>query len=226
MKIARITANLTLLCAIANCDGGGDGSNGDFLAQSRTSLCKSERYPIAEDSMHILPYSVGEEYKVGQGNCVPTGTGSHAKGTRAEFAYDILMPIGTSLLATREGVVIYVEEDFVDGTGVPGEENTIVIQHIDDTVSNYGHLTTLGALVEEGDWVNQGDLIGMSGHSGASSDPHLHYEILACDGDVFTHIPVVSFSQTCRSVPVTFNNTQPNPNGLIEGESYMPVQLW
>lgn len=226
MKFTRMIAKLTLLCALAACNGGGDGSDGATQVQLRTSLCKSIRYPTAEDSMHILPYSAGETYKVGQGNCVPVAAGSHAKGTRAEFAYDILMPIGTSLVATREGVVIYVEEGFVDGTGVPGEENTIVIQHIDGTVSNYGHLTTLGALVEVGDWVDQGDLIGMSGHSGASSDPHLHYEVLACDGEVIIEIPVVSFNLTCRSIPLTFSNTQPHPNGLTEGESYTPIQLW
>ena len=131
------------------------------------------------------------------------------------------MPIGTSLLATRGGVVIYVEERCSDGTGVPGEENTVLIQHEDGTLSNYGHLTTMGALVAQGDTVVQGNPIGISGNSGASSEPHLHFEVLECEGEPLVFDPVVSFNPTCHSLPTTFRNTRSHPNGLVEGEAYM-----
>ncbi len=130
------------------------------------------------------------------------------------------MPTGTSLVATRGGVVIYVEESFPDGTGVTGEENTILVQHDDGTLSNYGHLTTNGALADEGQVVEQGDTIAISGNSGASSEPHLHFEVLECDGEPLVFEPVVSFSPTCHSLPTTFRNTRPHPNGLVEGEAY------
>lgn len=186
----------------------------------RRSSCTDVGYPPQSTSSYILPWSVGQTYTVGQGNCVSPGTGGHARGARGEFAYDFLMPIDTSLLATRGGIAIYVEESFPDATGIPGEENTVLIQHEDGTLSNYGHLTTMGAWVEEGDRVARGDLIGLSGHSGASSEPHLHFETLECEGEPLFFEPVVSFNPTCRSLPTTFRNTRPHPGGLVEGEAY------
>lgn len=212
---------LAALCGLSACNSGSDdGPNQPPPSTSRSSLCTIAEYPEQSISTHILPYSIGETYELGQGNCVAEGAGSHAKDTRAEFAYDFLMPIGTSLLATQAGTVIYVEEGFVDGTRVPGEENTIVIRHDDGTLGNYGHLTTLGAFVEVGSIVDQGKVIGMSGDSGASSQPHLHFEILECQGDPIEFSPVVSFNNTCRSLGTTFRNTRPHSAGLVEGESY------
>ncbi len=141
-------------------------------------------------------------------------------GSRAQFAYDFPMPVGTVLIATRAGTVIYVEEGFEDGTDVPGEENTVLVQNADGTVSNYGHLTTMGALVDEGQTVSQGDSLGLSGDSGASTEPHVHFEILVCDGPILVFDPVVSFHPSCRSLPTTFRNTRPHSNGLLEGERY------
>lgn len=202
---------------VCGCDGsgGGDG-NGQF----RVSLCTNTLYPAQENSEYILPWPVGENYLVGQGNCVAAGSGSHAIGSRAEFAYDIVMPVGTSLLAVRSGTVIYVEESYADGTRVAGEENTIVIRHADGTISNYGHLTTMGALVDVDDVVGQGDVIALSGDSGASTEPHLHFEILGCDGPPILLEPIVTFNPSCRSLPTTFRNTSPNPRGMVEGLRY------
>ena len=206
-----------ILCCIC---GGCGASDGTTVDRFRSSQCLNDVYPIEEFSDYILPWQVGETYLVGQGNCVAPGSGSHALGTRDEYAYDIVMPIGTALLAVRDGTVIYIEEDFADSTRVTGEENTIVVEHADGTVSNFGHLTTLGALVEVGDAVKQGDVIGMSGDSGASTEPHLHFEILACQGEPIIFEPAVSFNSTCRSLPTTFRNTRGHPQGLIEGQSY------
>ncbi len=141
-------------------------------------------------------------------------------GSRAEFAYDILMPIGTSLRAVRAGTVIYVEERNPDSTRDPRDDNTIVVQHDDGTISNFGHLTTMGALVDVGDTVQQGDVIALSGDSGASTEPHVHFEILACAGQPILFDPVVTFNSTCVSLPTTFRNTSQHPQGLVEGQRY------
>lgn len=214
---------LSLWIALCGCSGTGD-SDAVMNDGPRTSLCMSDPYPDQQTSAYVLPYQIGESYTVGQGNCVPTGEGSHALGTRAEFAYDWAMPIGTSLIAVRDGQVIYVEETFPDGTRVLGEENTIVIQHDDGSLSNYGHLTTMGALVEVDDTVRQGDIIAMSGDSGASTEPHLHFEILSCVGEPLVFIPTVSFNSTCKSLATTFRNTRSHPQGLLEGQSYQALQ--
>ena len=215
----RYFALLTTFSMSCICTGCSDsrGTSDDFY---RSSECLNDMYPAEERSDYILPWQVGETYLVGQGNCVEFGSGSHALGTRAEYAYDIVMPIGTALLAARDGIVIYIEEGFADSTRVQGEENTIVIQHSDSTISNFGHLTTLGALVEVDDVVKHGDVIGMSGDSGASTEPHLHFEVLSCQGEPIIFDPVVSFNSSCRSLPTTFRNTGAHPQGLIEGQSY------
>ena len=116
------------------------------------------------------------------------------------------MPIGTTIIASRTGTVIAVEESFVDGNRTSGQENYVLIQHNDNTVSGYYHLTQYGGLVDVDNQVSQGDTIGISGDTGDSTEPHLHFEVLEC--------------QDCDSPPITFRNTRTHVNGLIDQESY------
>lgn len=166
-----------------------------------TSACGP--YPDQAASEYLLPWRAGETYRIGQGNC---GRFTHAAGTIVQYAYDILMPIGTPILASRGGTVLLVEERFPDGTRIPGQENYINVTHFDGTIAGYVHLTTEGALVEVGDRIQPGQWIGLSGDSGQSTEPHLHYHVQACRG--------------CATVPVTFRNTRAHPRGLVQGESY------
>ncbi len=198
-----------LLVAMQGCQSGG-GSVADISCADAAA----GMYPAQSTSAYVLPYSIGETYKVGQGNCT---SGSHNAAINQQFAYDMLMPIGTAIIASRGGTVVAVEEGFGDGTGVPGEENYIVIEHIDGTTSRYIHLTTLGALVTLQEHVTQGQTIGISGHSGNSSEPHLHFDV--GDGPCIPHVDT-----NCRSLPVNFRNTSPHVNGLIQGQSYTADQ--
>ena len=52
--------------------------------------------------------------------------------------------------------------------------NLVVIRHENGIETFYGHLSK--RLVEAGDWVNAGDVIGLGGSTGRSTGPHLHYE--------------------------------------------------
>ncbi len=72
------------------------------------------------------------------------------------------------IYATKDGTV--VEANWRSTYG-----RTIVIDHEMGFSTLYGHLSKL--LVSEGDKVSAGDLIAISGNSGRSSGPHLHYEI-------------------------------------------------
>ena len=59
--------------------------------------------------------------------------------------------------------------------------NYIVIAHDDDTYGGYWHLEQNGALVEVGESVNAGDIIGRSGSTGFSSMAHLHFMVYSYD---------------------------------------------
>ena len=51
----------------------------------------------------------------------------------------------------------------------------VVIKHDETFTTRYGHFSRFA--VSLGEWVEQGDLIGYSGSTGASTGPHLHFEI-------------------------------------------------
>jgi len=56
-----------------------------------------------------------------------------------------------------------------------GYGKTIMIKHKLDYITLYAHLNNI--IIKEGDIVNKGDMIAMSGNTGKSTGPHLHYEI-------------------------------------------------
>lgn len=85
---------------------------------------------------------------------------------------DIACAEGTPVLATANGVVERVVFDSTYG-------NLIVIKHSDSITTLYGHNSEL--LVEQGQSVAVGSRIALSGNTGKSSAPHLHYEIRVHD---------------------------------------------
>ncbi len=52
--------------------------------------------------------------------------------------------------------------------------NVVVIRHVNGIETFYAHLSK--RMVEAGDWVNAGDVIGLGGSTGRSTGPHLHFE--------------------------------------------------
>lgn len=165
-------------------------------------------YPPQATSPYVLPYPVGVTEIVLQGNC---STGGHRIGMSFEHAYDFDTEIGDPVIAARAGTVVGIEEGFPDGNGVPVDNNYVFIEHADGTVARYYHLTKDGALVEPGDVVAQGDVIGLSGNTGNTGGlRHLHFDVATCTEVL-----------TCPTLPVVFRNTRPHPNGLVESEAYM-----
>lgn len=88
---------------------------------------------------------------------------------RMHYGQDFSVPYGTSVYATGDGTVI--QSDWNSG----GLGNCIVIDHGYGIHSIYGHLSNIK--VTEGKQIKRGDLIGLSGNTGISSGPHLHYQI-------------------------------------------------
>jgi len=128
-----------------------------------------------DDHLYALPYASGRSYRVLQ------GYGSRFSHTGLEaFAIDFDMPVGTPVHAARAGVVARVEESnsigcWRDGCG--RYANYIVILHNDGTTGEYYHLQHDGALVEVGDSVSRGQKIGLSGNTGHTTMPHLHFAV-------------------------------------------------
>ena len=82
---------------------------------------------------------------------------------------------GTTVLATADGEVIYSGEDGKYGI-------TVRLLHEDGYVTVYAHLSE--QVVERGERVILGQKIGAVGSTGASTSPHLHYEVLKDDKPV------------------------------------------
>jgi murein DD-endopeptidase MepM/ murein hydrolase activator NlpD len=88
---------------------------------------------------------------------------------RMHYGQDFSVPYGTDVYATGDGTVIE------SGWNSGGFGNYIVIDHGYGLQSTYGHLSQIR--VSKGMNIKRGDLIGLSGNTGTSSGPHLHYQI-------------------------------------------------
>ncbi|CAN5209371.1 hypothetical protein BH24PSE2_BH24PSE2_02080 [soil metagenome] len=148
-----------------------------------------------ETYLYRLPFGDSRRYRVLQG----FDTGFTHNGLE-KFTVDFDVPIGTPVHAAREGVVVRVEESndrscFGDGCG--RHANYIVILHPDGTTGEYYHLDRNGALVEVGETVRRGQPIGLSGNTGNSTMPHLHFGVYRAD----------DWGQT-RSLPFRFVTTE------------------
>ncbi|MEU6208511.1 M23 family metallopeptidase [Streptomyces sp. JL4002] len=100
---------------------------------------------------------VSTQYKAGGGMW---SSGSHT-------GIDFHAASGTSVHAVGSGTV--VEAGWGGAYG-----NNVVIKHNDGTFTQYGHLSSLNVSV--GQQVTPGQQIGLSGSTGNSSGPHLHFE--------------------------------------------------
>jgi murein DD-endopeptidase MepM/ murein hydrolase activator NlpD len=88
---------------------------------------------------------------------------------RMHWGQDFTVPYGTNIYATGDGTVIE------SGWNSGGFGNCIVVDHGYGLQTTYGHLSEIR--VAKGTNVKRGDLIGISGSTGLSNGPHLHYQI-------------------------------------------------
>lgn len=87
---------------------------------------------------------------------------------RLHAGADVGVPIGTTVRASRAGQVITA--GWVGGYG-----NCVIIDHGDGVTTRYGHLSEV--TVSVGQYVDQGQQVALSGNTGRSTGPHLHFEI-------------------------------------------------
>ncbi|MCF0176538.1 MAG: peptidoglycan DD-metalloendopeptidase family protein [Bacteroidales bacterium] len=109
---------------------------------------------------------------IGQYHCPYIGS-VYARGKfmmrsgRRHLGVDLPLKTGDPIYATFEGKVRY--SGYMHGYG-----NFVIIRHSNGLETFYGHLSKRN--VEENDWVNAGDVIGLGGSTGRSTGPHLHFE--------------------------------------------------
>jgi murein DD-endopeptidase MepM/ murein hydrolase activator NlpD len=81
---------------------------------------------------------------------------------------DFRQKTGTAVRATGDGIVI-------NAGPVGGYGNMVEIDHGNGITTRYGHLSKI--LVKKGEKIGEGDTIALSGSTGRSTGPHLHYEV-------------------------------------------------
>lgn len=91
------------------------------------------------------------------------------KGSQASEGLDIAVPEGTPVKAAENGVVIYA------GNGLKEFGNTVLVRHDDGLVTVYGHASQIK--VTRGEKVTRGQDIALSGMSGTTDTPMLHFEV-------------------------------------------------
>jgi murein DD-endopeptidase MepM/ murein hydrolase activator NlpD len=168
--------------------------------------------PRAEptDYVYRLPYAAGLTFSVLQGF---HGSFSH-RGSN-EFAVDFDCPVATQVLAARPGVVVAANAA-AQGSGTTSDfldyrrTNFVLVQHDDGTLGEYMHLSPSGIEVKPGQRVERGTPLALSGNTGFSSTPHLHFHVMTSADD----------GMTARSFSFRFAAGPKRIEEPVQGRSY------
>ena len=147
----------------------------------------------AEDVAYRLPFDV-PHLRIDQ---APRGRFSHDDDENRD-AIDFALPDATLVLAARAGTVMQLQDGF-RGSGLDRDldgprANFIRILHDDGSMAMYAHLQAGGMRVRPGQAVQAGQPIGLSGNSGYSSAPHLHFVVQVNRGMGLRSVPVRIFT--------------------------------
>lgn len=176
---------------------------GWVLLYTQCSISHDPRFRIAralqkgkvtEDTSYVyhLPFRPGQRYRVIQGY--------YSRGThKYRAALDFQMKPGTEVIAARAGIVERIKTD--SQRGGPNKKyrpdaNYVIITHDDGTRASYRHLKYESVRVQEGDQVQVGQVLGLSGKTGYTYTAHLHFMVSnLVQGE-------------WRQIPTRFNTTQ------------------
>jgi murein DD-endopeptidase MepM/ murein hydrolase activator NlpD len=177
-----------------------------FARGLRIACLELEEDPIGA---YRYPWKGGVSRTVGQGNNNPSG--SH-NGSQA-WAFDFNMSAGTEIRAARAGTVEWLQENLTatynpNAPTGPGNMpfpngslqnwgNAVRIRHAGGFTSWYFHIQANGVLVTQNQQVTQGQAIALSGNTGRSSGPHLHFQVQADSTDWGQSVPI-TFGANCE----------------------------
>lgn len=128
----------------------------------------------------------------------PYGWRKHPITGRRKFHHgvDVAMPEGTPLVAPADGVVAH------KGNGASGGI-TLILKHADDVFTVFYHLSKPSHLLV-GSRFEQGEVVAHSGNTGASTGPHLHFEVRRSRrwGDTVDPIPFLVGAPSVAPTPL------------------------
>jgi murein DD-endopeptidase MepM/ murein hydrolase activator NlpD len=153
-----------------------------------------------------LPFPLENPRFVAQG---ANGRFTH-QGAQA-YSFDFAMPVGSPVLAAREGTVARVRDGSQQGgldPALEGSANEVWVLHADGTFAAYVHLQP-GIPVREGQAVKQGDPLGASGNTGYTAGPHLHFAVQRRSGPA-----------SVETVPIRFGVGSPKGFVPEQGQFY------
>ncbi|UED84920.1 M23 family metallopeptidase [Streptomyces profundus] len=136
-------------------------------AQGAEKADKAEKVDVSDDpDAWVSPISDDYELSATYGNAGDRWAAKHS-------GQDFAVPTGTEVNSVHEGTVVKAGGNGA-GDG-PAYGNAVVIEHTDGTFTQYAHLSEVDVAV--GDEVETGEKIALSGNTGNSSGPHLHFEV-------------------------------------------------
>ena len=142
-----------------------------------------------DNTTYALPLTDNSGWQLGQAF---HGGFSHTD-EQNRYAVDLIVPEGTPVLAARGGTVMQVESGFsrsgLDAKKFAERANLVRILHDDGTMGVYAHLQANGVYVRVGQKIGLGQQIGVSGNTGYSSGPHLHFCLQVNSGMRLVSIP-------------------------------------
>ena len=132
-----------------------------------------------------------------------------------EYAVDFDCPVATQVIAVRPGVVVAANAA-AQGAGTTPEfleyrrTNFVLLLHDDGTIGEYMHLSPSGIEVAPGQRVARGQGIALSGNTGFSSTPHLHFQVMTAGDD----------GVSARSFPFRIAVTPSRVEEPVQGRRY------
>lgn len=140
------------------------------------------------DVLYRLPF---------EGGPFPVTQAFHGKASHQDphnrYAVDIAMPVGTPVACARSGVVMEAMNDYFwsgkDSAYYGPRSNLVRILHDDGSMALYAHLRRGSVAFEPGRRVAAGEIIALSGNTGYSSGPHLHFSVLVNRGMEVVSLP-------------------------------------
>jgi len=182
-----------------------------LLCLPSVKLCADCATPVTNevggDLQLQLPF-IGGPFVVTQGYC---------NGDHSGYQVDYSMSNGTPVVAAASGLVVEVNDYAGNCTNLTTVCNLstndqggiwVKIKH-QSTVTNYysSYLQLSKRLVETNDWMQAGQIIGLSGNTGLSTGPHLHFHIRTGPNNTY---------QGVRPTPMQGLDTNSGQNPILD----------